>query len=145
MRKHTLLKTYGDEEFHSYGVEIGTDLGIFYGYVECREEDYKHESKYLGYELAEIKAEIEYARAKRDYWNAQAMGLNNFWKNMAGTRNYDANAYWVKQIRSEVDRAMNKRTYWVDQINALKNTYYAKIVAHDTMSKKLDAAKEVKV
>ena len=36
-------------------------MGEFVGTAVCNEEDYQFESEYFGYELAEIKAEIEYA------------------------------------------------------------------------------------
>ena len=144
MRQHTLIDTYHDEETHAYCVTIGTDMGAFLGCVQCREEDYPHESQFFGFELAEIKAEIEYARAKRDHWNTQLLALNNYWRGMAGTRNYDGNAYWVKQLRHAVDHAADQRDYWVDEIDALKRTYLTTIIARDKLMKKLDKVQGVK-
>ena len=55
MKKHTLIKNTKPNE-HAYSVTIGTDMGQFTGEVECRKEDWDHESRYFGFELSEIKA-----------------------------------------------------------------------------------------
>ena len=137
MKKHTLIETLYDEEQHAYVVTIGTDIGEFTGATQCREEDYKHEAKYFGFMLAEIKANIEYAKAKRNYWEAQIKALSSFWKNMEGTRSYDANAYWVKKIHMAIEEAKNKRKYWANEITQLKQNYYMRVVSVDAASKNL--------
>jgi hypothetical protein len=132
MKKHTLLRAgVAAHNPHQYNVVIGTDMGQFSGTVVCREEDYDHESKFLGYELAEIKAEIAYARAQRDYWNARLKALTQFWREMADTRNYNVDAYWVKKMRKEVDEADKRVAYWVETINYLKEAYHIKIQVFD--------------
>ena len=78
-KKHTLIHSgTAVDNPHQYHVTIGTDMGQFSGTVVCRSEDYKNESRYFGFELAEIKAEIQYARAKRNYYEAQLKALLSF-------------------------------------------------------------------
>ena len=126
MKRHALIKNTKPNE-HAYLVTIGTDMGQFTGLVECREEDWSHESRYFGFELAEIKAEIEYARAKRNYYNTQLKALTEFWRDMSATRTYDQDAFWVKKMRIKVDDINHKRNYWADRIKYLKECYHLKI------------------
>ena len=130
--KHTLIHSgVAVDNPHQYNVVIGTDIGQFSGTVICRPEDYAHESKFLGYELAEIKAEIEYARAKRKYYDAQLKALTEFWRDMAQTRTYDIDAFWVKKMRNKVDDIEVTREFWTNRIKTLKEVYHTKILDFD--------------
>lgn len=126
MRKHTLVENIKPDP-HTYLVTIGTDIGQFTGAVECRAEDWQYESQYFGFELAELKAEIAYARAKRNEYNAQLAALTQFWREMSTTRTFDENAYWVKKMRSRIDDIDYKILYWRDRVSVLKQMYYNKI------------------
>ena len=139
MNKHTLIQTDYDAENHLYQVLIGTDIGAFWGSAICREEDYQFESEYFGYELAEIQAEIAYARAKRNYWDARLKALTDFWKKMSDTRTYNIDAFWVKQIRKDIDNADNMRNMWKSRVDGLKEAYHARIVDRDASNKRLRA------
>ena len=139
MNRHTLIQTDYNAENHMYQVLIGTDIGTFWGCSVCREEDYQFESEYFGYELAEIQAEIAYARAKRNYWDARLKALTDFWKKMSDTRTYSVDAFWVKKMRKEVDDAHNKRNMWKSRIDGLKEAYHARIVDRDASNKRLKA------
>lgn len=141
--KHTLIETLHDADQHAYVVTIGTDMGQFTGAVLCREEDYDNESRYFGFELAEIKAEIEYARAQRNYWDARVKALREFWKDMSQTRTYNIDAFWVKKMRITLDDAMHKRMYWADQVQVLKTAYYEKIKSFDLINSKRKNFREV--
>ena len=134
--KHTLIHSgTAVDNPHQYNVVIGTDMGQFSGTVVCRPEDYDHESKFLGYELAEIKAEIAYARAQRDHWSARLKALTQFWREMADTRTYNVDAYWVKKMRKDVNDADHRVTYWVETIDYLKEAYHTKIQLFDASVK----------
>lgn len=132
MKKHTLIKNMKPNE-HAYLVTIGTDMGLFTGLVECREEDWDYESRYFGFELAEIKAEIEYAKAKRRYYNAQLESLTWYWRDMSDTRTYNVDAFWVNKLRERVNEIDNKRKFWTDRIKYLKECYHLKIVTFDSV------------
>ena len=130
--KHTLIHSgVAVDNPHQYNVVIGTDMGQFSGTVICRPEDYAHESRFLGYELAEIKAEIEYARAKRKYYDAQLKALTEFWRDMMQTRTYDIDAFWVKKMRNKVDDIEVTREFWTNRIKTLKEIYHTKILDFD--------------
>ena len=134
--KHTLIHSgTAVDNPHQYNVVIGTDMGQFSGTVVCRPEDYEHESRFLGYELAEIKADIAYARAQRDHWNARLKALTQFWREMADTRSYNVDAYWVKKMRKDVDEADRHVTYWTETISYLKECYHLKITTFDSFNK----------
>ena len=139
MKKHTLIETIHDTANHIYLVTIGTDMGQFTGSTVCQEEDFDTESEYFGFELAEIKAEIAYARAKRNYWNARWEALAEFWRGMSDTRTYDVDSFWVKKMRVAVQDADCKRAFWKDRIMALKEVYHNKIVLRDESNKRLKA------
>ena len=136
MKKHTLVK-YGVavDNPHRYNVIIGTDLGQFSGTVVCREEDYENESQYFGFELAELKAETEYARAKKRFYGAQQKALQEFWRDMCATRTYDIDAFWVKKMCERVDLLDEKRVYWTNREVELKDLYRTKIVTFDSFNK----------
>ena len=134
-KRHALIENIKLDE-HTYLVTIGTDIGQFTGVVECREEDWHRESQYFGFELAEIKAEIQYARAKRNYYDAQLNALTTFWKNMSNTRSYHVDAFWVKKMRVAVNEVDNKKKFWTDRVNYLKETYHRVIITFDSLNTK---------
>lgn len=134
MKPFTLIENTKLDE-HTYLVTIGTDIGQFTGAVVCRPEDYEYESEFFGYDLAELKAQIQYARAKRNQYDNQLRILSTFWRDMAQTRTYDANAFWVKKMRERVDTAAAKRHEWSERIQGLKQIYHDKIVGRDSFLK----------
>lgn len=141
MRKHTLIENIKLDP-HTYLVTIGTDMGQFTGAVECREEDWDHESQYFGFELAEIKAEIEYARTKRKCYDAQLKALTEFWHDMSSTRTYNVDAFWVKKIRSKVNMIEAERSHWAERVKHLKEAYHLKVVTFDSLNIKRSKYKE---
>ena len=141
MKRHTLIENIKLDP-HTYLVTIGTDMGQFTGAVECREEDWDHESQYFGFELAQLKAEIEYARAKKKDYNAQLKALNQFWRDMAGTRTYDIDAFWVKKMRARVDDINDQYRYWANRVKDLKTAYHVKIATFDALNKKRNRCEE---
>lgn len=134
MKKHTLIENIKLDP-HTYLITIGTDMGPFTGAVECRPEDYQYESEYFGFELAEMKAEIEYARAKRNYFKAQAKALNAFWGNMSKTRTYNDEDFWVKKIDSAIADIENQQLFWSDRVKYLKELYHQRIISFDNYVK----------
>ena len=137
MTKHTLIHAgTAVDNPHLYNVVIGTDMGQFSGSVECREEDFDHESRYFGYELAEIKALIKYARAKAKHYNALWQELVNFWKEMSQTRTYDEDAFWVKKIAQRIDEYDDKAREWKELARNMKENYHVKIQIFDAQNKK---------
>ena len=134
MRRHTLIENTKLGP-HCYCVTIGTDIGQFTGVVECREEDYAFESQYFGWGLAELKAEIEYARAKKKHYTSMLEGLITFWCEMAETRTYDQNVFWVKKIAQRIDAYKTQEQFWKDRTNDLKEAYRVKIVSFDAFNK----------
>jgi hypothetical protein len=139
MKEHKLINCINPTE-HSYQVTLGTDMGQFTATVDCRKEDWVYESRYFGFQLAEIKCEIEYARAKKKHYQAQLKALTEFWRNMSTTRNYDQDAFWVKQMRKKVDDIQLMIDFWDNRIKRCKVLYYEKIVTRD----KLNETKETK-
>lgn len=142
-KRHTLIHSgVAIDNPHQYHVTIGTDIGQFSGIAICRPEDYKNESRYFGFELAEIKAEIQYARAKRNYYEAQLKALTQFWRDMSTTRTYDQDAFWVKKMREKVSKIEIERQHWVEAIKNLKRAYYMKITTFDSLNAKRNRCKE---
>ena len=140
MKRHTLIHSgVAVDNPHQYNVVLGTDMGQFSGTVVCRPEDYNHESRYFGFELAELKAEIEYARAKRKYYDAQMGALVQFWGEMSKTRTFDTDVFWVKKIAQRVDDLDNKRMFWADRVRDLQENYHKNIVAFDEYCRKAEA------
>lgn len=139
--KHTLIKAIRTDD-HVYLVTIGTDLGNFTGMVKCREEDWDHESQYFGFELAEHKAEIAWARAKKKECEARMGALTRFWAEMSKTRTFDQDAFWVKKIAKRIDELSWERHDWGHRIDKMKDAYHVKLVAFDLLSTKRDRCKE---
>ena len=134
MTKPTLVATKYNEATHSYTTTIGTDIGEFTASVVCRPEDYPYESEYFGFELAEIKATIAYARAKRKFYDAQIKVLDEFWGNMSKTRTYDDNAFWVSKIDDKIEELKWSKKFWTDEIDYLKEHYHLLIVDADAFN-----------
>lgn len=133
MKKHTLLRAgIAAHNPHQYNVVIGTDMGQFSGTVICREEDYKYESAYFGFELAEIKAEIQWARAKRNHWDARLKALTNFAKTMCSMNSYGDDSYhWADILLKQIEEAESECEDWRNRIDAMKRLYHHKIEAFD--------------
>lgn len=143
MKRHTLIHSgVAVDNPHQYNVVIGTDMGQFSGTVVCRPEDYDHELRYFGFELAELKAEIEYARAKKKFYGAQQKVLQEFWRDMSSTRTYDIDAFWVKKMREKVNIIDEKRVYWTAREKQLKDAYHIKIVTFDALNKRRNRCEE---
>lgn len=142
-KKHTLIHSgTAVDNPHQYHVTIGTDIGQFSGTAVCRPEDYTNESRYFGFELAEIKAEIQYARAKRNYYEAQLKALTQFWGDMSTTRTYDIDAFWVKKMRAKIEDIKNTKEFWDDRIKYLKECYHLKITTFDSLKSTRNRCKE---
>jgi hypothetical protein len=136
MKMHTLIENKYDEQKHRYEVTIGTNMGYFTGAVTCREEDYAHENTNVGYDLAEMKATMKYAQAKRKVYTERAKALKHFLSNMSSTRTFDTTAYWVKQCRKEIDRLWREASEWRQFEERLKQGYRLKIESRDQYFKR---------
>ena len=143
MTKHTLIHAgTAIDNPHLYNVVIGTDMGQFSGSVECRTEDFDHESRYFGYELAEIKALIKYARAKAKHYDALWHDLSNFWREMSQTRTYNRDAFWVKKISRRIDEYYDKAREWKELARSMKENYHVKIQTFDELNSKYKRREE---
>lgn len=142
MKKPTLIKNSISADGRLYNVIIGTDMGQFSGTVEIRPEDEICRSNYFGWELAEIKANIQYARAKKKHYDAQLCVLKEFWGNMSKTRTYDDTAFWVKKIEQQIEDLEVTAKWWKNRIDYLKETYHLKIVTFDSLNAKRNRCKE---
>lgn len=142
MKKPTLIKNGISADGRLYNVIIGTDIGQFSGTVEIRPEDEPCRSNYFGWELAEIKANIQYARAKKKHYDAQLCALKEFWGNMSKTRTYDDTAFWVKKIKQQIKDLEFTVKWWKDRIVYLKETYHLKITTFDSLNAKRKRCEE---
>ena len=74
-----LESTYDEECGMSY-VKITTDLGCFSGYAFLNPEDKEIASKYLGCEIAELRANIEYFKKRKYIINQKLIVLKELRK-----------------------------------------------------------------
>lgn len=136
--KHTLIHAGPSvNDPFLFNVVIGTDLGEFSGTVRCREEDQGNVSTYFGLELAEMKAEIAYLRAKRRNLRAQRKALADFWRDMFDTRTYEEGAFWVTKIMMRITELDNRISATNQAIGAMKEAYHQKIVTRDKSIQKI--------
>jgi hypothetical protein len=136
--KHTLIHAGPSvNDPFLFNVVIGTDLGEFSGTVRCREEDQNNVSTYFGLELAEMKAEIAYLRAKKRDLKAQRKALVDFWYDMFNTRTYAGSAFWVKKIGLRTTELDNQIAATSKAIGAMKEAYHQKIVTRDASLQKI--------
>ena len=137
--KHTLIHAGPSvNDPFLFNVVIGTELGEFSGTVRCRKEDQGNVSLYFGLELAEMKAEIAYLRAKRRNLKAQRKALADFWRDMFDTRTYEGNAFWVAKITMRITELDNRISATDKAIGAMKKAYHQKIVTRDKSLQKID-------
>lgn len=136
MKMHTLIENKYDEQQHLYEVTIGTDLGAFEGSVICQEVDYPHESSNVGYDLAEMKATMKYANAKRKAYRERAKALQDFLNNMSDTRTFNEQDFWVRQCKKEIDRLWQKTYEWRQFRERLDRGYRLKIESRDEYFKR---------
>lgn len=136
--KHTLIHAGPSvNDPFLFNVVIGTDLGEFSGTVRCREEDQSTISTYFGLELAEMKAEIAYLRAKKRDLKAQRKALADFWRDMFDTRTYEEGAFWVTKIMMRITELDKQITAASKAISAMKEAYHQKIVTRDASVQKI--------
>lgn len=145
MKKPTLIKNGISVDGRLYNVVIGTDIGQFSGTVEIRPEDELYRSDYFGWELAEIKANIKYAKAKKQYYAAQMQALKKFWGEMSKTRTYNNDAFWVKKIEQELETIEAHHRYWKHRIDYLKENYRLKVIVFDSSKTIVARAKHKEV
>lgn len=137
--KHTLIHAGPSvNDPFLFNVIIGTDLGEFSGTVRCREEDQGNVSTYFGLELAEMKAEIAYLRAKKRDLKAQRKALVDFWYDMSDTRTYKEDEFWVKKIIMRITELDNRIAATSKAIGAMKEAYHQKIVTRDKSLQKMN-------
>lgn len=134
-KKHTLIKNTVCD--HVYTVTIGTELGQFTASVFCRPEDRLHEIRYIGWELAEIKAEIKYSLAKKRKYENQFEIMNRYLRDMSNTRNYNESAYYVKQLHMRIEEIVEKINAEKMLINKLRNIYHEKILLFEEAKKRI--------
>ena len=144
--KHTLIHAGPSvNDPFLFNVVIGTDLGEFSGTVRCREEDQGSVSTYFGLELAEMKAEIAYLRAKKRDLKAQRKALVDFWYDMSDTRTYEKDAFWVKKIIMRITKLDKQITAASQAISIMKEVYHQKIVTRDASVQKMNEYMKGKV
>ena len=75
-----LIKSHYDKEDGMSFVKITTDLGCFDGYAFLNPEDKEIASKYLGCEIAELRAHIEYFKKRKYIINQRLTALKGLRK-----------------------------------------------------------------
>lgn len=128
---YKLISAKYDTETMASIVTIGTDLGIFEGIVTIREEDVPYASRYFGCELAELKAYINYAKAKMKYYRAQKKALVDFFKTMKDTRTWDAEAYYVYQLDRHIQEVNDNYHRWKRIVNQCNDSYHKLVIDRD--------------
>lgn len=134
---YKLISAKYDTETMASIVTIGTDLGIFEGIVTIREEDVPYASRYFGCELAELRAYINYAKAKVKYYSAQRTALVNFYKTMKDTREFNTNAYYVKQLDRHIQEVTEQKNSWNRIVHECQKAYHKLVLRRDEMNTKL--------
>lgn len=113
MRKnYTLLKAEPNATTGVSVVTIGTDLGVFEGTAECMINELDKFSNYFGCRLAEMRANIKYAKGKIKFYRAQYQALNNYFKTMKNTRNWDPDAYYVQKLTEHMKVISQEIQHW---------------------------------
>lgn len=134
MRRPTLIESNFDLETHTSYVVLGTDIGQFEATVRTEPADYAYESKFFGCQLAEMKATYKWARAHYQQARQKQKGLQDFWRSMTNTRNYDSKAYWVKVARGQIDRLDQEACFWQSKAEAIKRAYHTAIITRDSLN-----------
>lgn len=112
MKRYNLIAAKADKDSGISYVRIGTDLGEFEGYASCHIEDLPQFSNFFGCGIAEMRANIKYAKAKTAYYDAQFTALENYKKTMVDTRNWNPNDYYVKKLEEHLKATYHKREHW---------------------------------
>ena len=134
---YKLISAKYDTETMASIVTIGTDLGIFEGIVTIREEDVPYASRYFGCELAELRAYINYAKAKVKHYSVQRIALVNFYKTMKDTREFSSGAYYIKQLDRHIQEITEHKNSWNRIVHQCQKEYHKLILRRDETNKQL--------
>lgn len=134
MKKPTLIDSDFNPDDHTSTVTIGTDIGQFTASVMTLPADYPFESRYFGCQLAEMKATRKWALAHYHQIRQRMKGLKDFWNAMAGTREFNPYAYYVKVLKKQYDRLEEEATFWSQKADSIERAYRTCIVTQDGLN-----------
>lgn len=132
---------YDKEEGVSY-VTIETEIGNFDGYAFLHPEDEMIESSFLGCEIAEYRATIEYFKKKLRTLNIEIKTLENLRKDFKNTYKEDYHDCEILERRME-QKLIQKKEYEMI-IYSLKKSIDLKVDNRIEVLKKFDKKKENK-
>lgn len=115
---------YDKESGISYA-EIETDIGIFYEYAFLNPEDADIESTFLGCEIAEYRATIEYFKAKLKNINIKINTLLDLQKDLKKITNENCKTY--KKVCDKLKNYELEKKEFVYNIKSLKTAIENKI------------------
>lgn len=115
--------------------ELYTSMGLCTGKAQLHPEDKEHDSNYFGCAIAELRAEAVYCKRRAQHSMQEAQTLQKFYNHMKDTKNFDENAYYVKQLKKEIQRKYEDADQWRLRAAAIKDMIQLRIIARDKINK----------
>lgn len=137
-----LLNSVYDKEDGVSCVTIETEIGNFNGYAFLHPEDEMIKSSFLGCEIAEYRATIEYFKKKLRILNIEIKTLENLRKDFKNTYKEDYHNCEILERRME-QKLIQKKEYEMI-IYSLKKSINLKVDNRIEVLKKFDKKKENK-
>lgn len=129
-------------------VLISTDLGIFEGKTILHNEDKDIASAFQGCTYAEVRAIIEYLKAKLNKMNTEVNTLDNLLINLKQLRCYNDEAKEMNFIKNELNYKKEIYNKIKNQLELIKKGLYAQMSnyrqEHENFIKKIEENKQKK-
>lgn len=135
-----LVANFDKEDGTSY-VKIDTDCGHFEGFAFLHPEDKDIESTYLGCEIAEYRATIEYFKYKKHIVNIEIQELFRARKELKKTNTFFglANKRAINSLNVIIEKKIGNKEFYASCIKSLNAVINNKINTRIEFLKKKDS------
>jgi hypothetical protein len=117
-----LLESKYDKETGFSFVRISTDIGNFSGFAYLNPEDKNIASSYLGCEIAEIRACINYYERRKSILNTKLNALYDLKRKIRNNWQFDGEHFEYKILEKEIHQMEIQKNIYKDTIKSLRKT-----------------------
>ena len=119
-------------------VRIATECGYFEGYAFLHPDDEQYESEFLGLEVAEMRATIEYYEKKLHFLNTRLLALYDIAKDIRSNPQYDSEHFEYQIIQKRIRQNEEQKEIYKEYIKDIKEAIKTKLEAHTIFINKIN-------
>ena len=138
-----LLNSYYDEVTGCSKVEIATECGIFTGYAWLHPDDKKVESHFVGCEIAEYRATIQYLKRKSKFLSYRLLALEDLRKDFI-VRGCELDSEEMRILNTRLEQMYRQKKEYKNNIKSLKDVINNKVENRLLIIDRMNKIKEKK-